>query len=98
MSEPLVRDVDYVAELLSQTPEFIRSQCRKGKINAQKMGKRWMIPQSELNRLLHIEPTSGSQKTELIITKLEAENRELRYQLTAIKSFLTGANSMLGNQ
>lgn len=97
MNEPFVRDVDYVADLLSQTPEFIRSQCRNGKIKAQKIGKRWMISQTEINRLLQVEPMSSSTKNELIFTKLEIENRELKTQLAAIRSLLKGANEVLGN-
>lgn len=96
MCEPIVHEVEYVAELLAQTPEFIRSQCRAQKIRAVKVGKRWLIPQDEINRLLNVEPTSTSTRSELVITKLEAQNRELKSQLAAVKSFLTGATEVLG--
>lgn len=97
MSDPIVRDVEYVADLLSQSADFIRSQCRRGKIRATKIGKRWLIPQSEINRLLKIEPMNTSAKSELLITKLETENRELKFQLAAVRSLLSGASEVLGN-
>lgn len=91
----LLRDVDEVAALLGQTNEYIRNLCRLRKIKASKIGKKWMVPQSEIDRILMIDPSEPSSKAEIIIAKLTAENKAIRAQLEAVKSLLGSANHLL---
>lgn len=38
------------ASLVGRTPSAIRQHCRSGKIRADKPGRDWLIPESELER------------------------------------------------
>lgn len=44
-----------VAKLLRISDETVRRQIRTGKIRAVKVGKQWLVPGAELNRILEIE-------------------------------------------
>lgn len=90
-----IREIEDVATMLGKSPEFVRSLCRNQKIRATKMGKRWMIPQSEVDKIFLLDPNESSQKSNLIIGKLQAENKSLQMQLDAIRTFLTGATHLL---
>lgn len=88
-------EVEDVATILGKSPEFVRSLCRNQKIRASKIGKRWVIPKTEVDKILMLDPGESSQKTNLIITKLEAENMSLQMQLNAVRTFLAGASTLL---
>lgn len=93
--EKLLREIEEVAKIMGQSNEYIRSQCRNQKIKASKIGKRWYIPQHEVDRLLMLNPNETLTKSELQIVKLVAENKAIRSQLEAVKSLLGSANHLL---
>lgn len=91
----VLREVEEVAALLGRSNEYVRNQCRLKKIKSSKIGKRWMVPQQEVDRLLMQDTTETSSKTEIQIAKLIAENRAIKTQLEAVRSLLSGANCIL---
>lgn len=93
--DKLLREIEEVANLMGQSNEYVRTQCRNQKIKASKIGKRWYIPQHEVDRLLMLNPNETFIKSELQIAKLVAENKAIRSQLEAVKSLLGSANHLL---
>ena len=47
--------VDEVAQILGITPFTVRKWLREGKIKGKKIGRPWMIPKAEVQRLLSLE-------------------------------------------
>jgi excisionase family DNA binding protein len=92
----MMREVEEVAALTGSSNDYIRGQCRSQKIKAIKFGKRWVIPQAEVDRILMINPTDSAAKTELSISKLQAENRALQMQLETIRTLLYSATKLIG--
>jgi len=89
--------VSEAAVLWKMTENLIRQNIRSNKIKAIKRGKNYFIPQSEIDRLLMVDSGDASMKIELKLVRLEAENRSLQMQLDAVKSFLKGASSIIGD-
>jgi excisionase family DNA binding protein len=89
-------NVDEFATLSHMTENLVRQWIREGKIKAKKLGKSYSIPRSELDRLLMVDKGQASATTEVMIAKLQAENQILKQQLTAARSFLKTAASVIG--
>ena len=44
-----------VAELLSYNEEVVRRKIRAGEIKAVKFGKKWLIPETEIKKIMEVE-------------------------------------------
>lgn len=90
-------NVDEFATLLHRTPNLVRQWIREEKIKARKLGKSYSIPKSELDRLLLVDKSQATTTNEVLIARLQAENKSLHMQLDTVRTFLKGASSVLGD-
>lgn len=51
-----------IAAVLKVTPRAIQEQCDRGIIRAIRVGNKWRIPQSEVDRIFAFDNTKGKQK------------------------------------
>jgi excisionase family DNA binding protein len=52
MSDERLWSVEELAEAVSLTPRRIRQMCAAGEIQAQKVGRDWVIPDGEAKRII----------------------------------------------
>jgi excisionase family DNA binding protein len=90
-------NVEEFAALSHMTENLVRQWIREEKIKAKKLGKSYSIPRSELDRLLMVDKGQATSTHEVIIAKLQAENKTLKMQLDTVKTFLKGASSVIGD-
>lgn len=91
-----------VAEKLGVTEAYIRELCNIGQNNksegiiAQKVGKEWRIPVSEVNRKLGLEYDEETFKKELYIKDLESKVKAYEIKFQTMGSLIQSLTGLLG--
>lgn len=91
-----MREVEELSSLSGISENLIRYRLRENIYKGERVGKRWMIPEAEFNRILGVDKGSSDFNKEMRMRELESRNKELEMKLNTLNTLLSTASNIIG--
>lgn len=92
-----MRTVEELASLSGISENLIRTRLRQGMYKGERVGKIWMLPEVEFNRILGVDKGSSDFGKEMRLRELESRNKELEMKLNTLNTLLSTASNIIGS-
>lgn len=89
------RSVEELSSLSGISENLIRKRLREGIYKGERVGKEWMIPENEFNKILGIDKNTSDWTKESRLRELESENKALHLKLNTLETLLSSSMNIL---